>query len=54
MPSWRSSRSTSSPSEDRMVENGIRFRRIGRREGLSASILEAADACEEATKECEA
>ena len=37
----------------RMVENGIRFRRIGRREGLSASILEAADACEEATKECE-
>lgn len=36
----------------RMIENGIRFRRIGRREGLPASVLEAADACEEATKHC--
>ncbi|MEE2895849.1 MAG: isoprenyl transferase [Planctomycetota bacterium] len=36
----------------RMVENGIRFRRIGRREGMPAAILEAADACEEATREC--
>jgi undecaprenyl diphosphate synthase len=34
---------------DRMIENGIRFRRIGRREGLPASVLDAADACEEAT-----
>ena len=36
---------------DRMIENGIRFRRIGRREGLPASVLDAADACEEATRE---
>lgn len=35
---------------DRMIENGIRFRRIGRREGLPASVLDAADACEEATR----
>jgi undecaprenyl diphosphate synthase len=34
---------------DRMIENGIRFRRIGRREGLPASVLDAADACEDAT-----
>ncbi len=34
---------------DRMIENGIRFRRIGRREGLPTSVLDAADACEEAT-----
>ncbi len=34
---------------DRMIENGIRFRRIGRREGLPNSVLDAADACEEAT-----
>lgn len=37
--------------QDRMIENGIRFRRIGRREGLPASVLDAADACEEATRE---
>ncbi len=34
---------------ERMIEHGIRFRRIGRREGLPASVLDAADACEEAT-----
>jgi undecaprenyl diphosphate synthase len=37
---------------DRMIENGIRFRRIGRREGLPNSVLDAADACEEATVDC--
>lgn len=35
---------------DRMIDNGIRFRRIGRREGLPARVLDAADACEEATR----
>ena len=38
---------------DRMIENRIRFRRVGRREGLPASVLDAADACEEATRECD-
>ena len=38
---------------DRMIENRIRFRRIGRREGLPASVLNAADACEEATRHCD-
>lgn len=37
---------------DRMLENGIRFRRIGRREGLPSSVLDAADALEEATADC--
>lgn len=36
----------------RMIENGIRFRRIGRREGLPTSVLDASDACEEATRHC--
>lgn len=35
---------------ERMIENGIRFRWIGRREGLPASVLDAADACEDATR----
>jgi len=34
---------------DRMIEHGIRFRRIGRRDGLPHAVLDAADACEEAT-----
>jgi undecaprenyl diphosphate synthase len=34
---------------DRMVERGIRFRRIGRREGLPAGVLEALDDAERAT-----
>lgn len=38
---------------ERMIENGIRFRRVGRREGLPAAVLDAADACEEATRTCE-
>ena len=38
---------------DRMIENRIRFRRVGRREGLPASVLDASDACEEATRECD-
>jgi undecaprenyl diphosphate synthase len=37
----------------RMIENGIRFRRVGRRDGLPASVLDAADACEEATAAAE-
>ena len=37
---------------DRMIENGIRFRRIGRRDGMPASVLDAADALEDATRDC--
>ncbi len=37
---------------DRMVENDIRFRRLGRREGLPEEVLREADACEEATRDC--
>ncbi len=37
---------------ERMVENNIRFRRIGRRDGLPASVLDAADATTEATAGC--
>ena len=36
----------------RMVDNDIRFRRIGRRQGLPAEVLEESDACEEATRNC--
>ncbi|MCP4833334.1 MAG: isoprenyl transferase [Phycisphaera sp.] len=38
---------------DRMIENRIRFRRLGRRDGLPAAVLDAADACEAATRECD-
>ena len=38
---------------ERMIENRIRFRRVGRREGLPESVLAASDACEEATRECD-
>ncbi|RPG14221.1 MAG: di-trans,poly-cis-decaprenylcistransferase [Phycisphaera sp. TMED9] len=36
----------------RMVDNDIRFRRIGRRAGLPDEVLEESDACEEATRDC--
>lgn len=35
-----------------MVDNSIRFRRIGRREGLPAQVLEQLDDCEAATAHC--
>ena len=37
---------------DRMVDNDIRFRRLGRREGLPEEVLREADACEAATRDC--
>ena len=37
---------------DRMIANNIRFRRIGRRDGLPTAVLDAADAASEATAEC--
>ncbi len=37
---------------ERMIRNNIRFRRIGRRDGLPASVLDAADATTEATADC--
>lgn len=37
----------------RMVEHNIRFRRLGRREGLPAEVLAESDACEEATQNCD-
>ena len=37
---------------DRMVENDIRFRRLGRRDGLPEEVLHEADACEAATRDC--
>ena len=38
--------------QSRMVEHDIRFRRLGRRNGLPAKVLEESDACEEATRNC--
>lgn len=37
---------------DRMVGNDIRFRRLGRRDGLPAEVLRESDACEAATRDC--
>ena len=37
---------------DRMVQNDIRFRRLGRRDGLPEEVLREADACEAATRDC--
>lgn len=37
---------------ERLLEHGIRFRRIGREEGLPEEVLREAALCEEATQDC--